>query len=297
MTSDREAWASFWKSGGDGGCLPCAQGAVEEAQRACWEAFAQRLPRGARVLDLGTGNGVVLVRMGRVRPDLKLTGVDASPYLPPAPKGVSLRAGVPIEKLPFAAAGFDAVTAQFGYEYADTALAAREVARVLKPGGIFQLMIHRRDGPILAHNLARREALDWALAPGGWLDKARALAAARAFALIPTPPAFRQAPQEARQRFPRQSVATEIMLAMLQALDPPMTANASLAALASLDRKARGEMARIAELDNAARDEAGIGQLIEELRGFGLAVDSPSLLEDRQGQGFAWLVSGSRNPG
>src|SRR5262245_20876113 len=35
-------------------------------------------PRGAEVLDVGTGPGVLLVELARRRPDLRLTGVDLS---------------------------------------------------------------------------------------------------------------------------------------------------------------------------------------------------------------------------
>lgn len=295
MSSDREAWASFWKAGGVGGCLPCAVGSIEAAQRATWEAFARPLPRGSRILDLGTGNGAVLVRMARVRPDLKLTGVDASPQLPPSPKGVSLQADVRIEQLPFPARSFDAVTAQFGYEYGDTALASLEVARVLKPGGVFRFMIHRRDGPVLAHNLSRRAALAWALAPGGWLEKARALAAARAVARIPTPPAFAEAVREARHRFPHQSVAAEIATAIVQALElDQRSPEASAAALRALETGARHEIARIDSLDRAACDAGRLAEIAGELESAGLQIDPPAELAGRQsGHAFAWLLSGS----
>lgn len=298
MSSAREAWASFWKSSGgsgEGGCLPCALGAIDATQSATWEVFARRLPRGARVLDLGSGNGVVLTKMRRVRPDLKLTGVDSSPHLPPPPKGVSLKAGVAIEELPYPASSFDAVTAQFGYEYGHTAQAAPEVARVLKPRGLLQFMMHRRDGPILAHNLSRREAIEWALAPGGWLEKARALVGARAVARLPTPPAFHQAPLEARRQFPHQNVAAEIVTAIVQLLDLDFRTPGAgaAAALRELEVKARHEMARIDSLDRAACDADRVDEIIRELRSSGLEVDAPQELADRQsGRPFAWLVSG-----
>jgi len=40
--------------------------------------LAQTAPRSAAVLDVGTGPGVLLMALGRRRPDLALTGVDLS---------------------------------------------------------------------------------------------------------------------------------------------------------------------------------------------------------------------------
>ncbi|MDP8993778.1 MAG: class I SAM-dependent methyltransferase [Pseudomonadota bacterium] len=297
MSGDREVWADFWAASGPAaGCLPRALEEIDAAERALWQDFARRLPKGARVLDLGTGDGAVPAKMAEARRDLRLTGVDSSPRLPRAPRGVTLRAGVPIEALPFAAASFDAVTSQFGYEYADAAAAAREVARVLKPGGRLLFVVHRSDGSILAHNLPRREALVWAL-EGGWLAKARALAAARRGAPLPTPPAFRTAAEEAQRRFPRQSVAAEFLQAVAQTLEMGRTKppHESLEVLDTLEAKARNEIGRIDSLARAACDEARLAELAAGLREAGIAIDPPGTLAERGSKRpFAWLLSGAR---
>jgi ubiquinone/menaquinone biosynthesis C-methylase UbiE len=168
-TSD-PAWSDFWarnaQSGGaaeGGGCLPARWHAIEKAQSAAWARFADTLGPKARLIDLATGDARVLRWFQAIRPDLVLTGSDLAPQLPQAPRGVAIHARTAMEDLPFADDSFDAATSQFGFEYSDVAESAREIARILAPKGRLGLIIHRGDGPILEHNLARQAQIDWVL--------------------------------------------------------------------------------------------------------------------------------------
>ena len=294
--SERQAWASYWTSvapASGGGCLAQAADALEAAQNAVWTQFAETLPRNARVLDLGTGNGAVLARLARVRRDLELLGVDSAPSLPAAPKGMVLKPAVAIEELPFAPDSFDAVTSQFGYEYADTDRAAGEVARILKPGGSLQLVIHRRDSAVVAHNLGRREALRWALAPGGWVDRARQLLSAPGAAGQRFARAFRGAPLEAQRLFPRQRVASEITTAVVMILERAAATPGGrpLDDLQALQAKARNEIARLDALERAACDADCLDAIVAGLRAAGLQADREAdLIDARSNSPFAWLV-------
>ena len=163
---EQAAWNMFWEQnagGGSSGCLPHSGQATEQAQKKTWQAFAALIAKNAKLLDLATGDGRVLAWIGAERADLECHGVDLAPNLAPAPPRVTLHSGVPMEELPFEDASFEAMTSQFGFEYGDTARAASEIARVLKPGGRVGLMMHRGNGPIVAHNRTRRSQLEWAL--------------------------------------------------------------------------------------------------------------------------------------
>lgn len=299
MSDNRTAWADFWAAGSTGAgqsCMPCAAGRIDDSQRSLWQGFARSLRSGSRVLDIATGEGAVLKKIRESRRDLKLTGVDSAPDLPPPPAGIRIIKGVALEELPFADSSFDAVTSQFGYEYGDTRAAAPEVARVLKDGGAALFVLHKRDGPILAHNVSRREALHWALA-SGWLDKARAIAKARNMTPLPTPPAFRSAIEEAQRTFPQQPVAGEFLTAVLHTLELGRNRPAaeSIETVDTLERKARNEIARIDSLERAACDAGRIEQISSELAGAGMTVDSPKVLIEREtGRPFAWVLSSRR---
>jgi SAM-dependent methyltransferase len=100
---------------------------------------------GQRVLDLGTGTGAVAERAAAlVGPSGEVLGVDISAAMLAQARrrlaargldGVVLREG-PAEALPAPDGGFDAVLASLSLMYViDRPAAAREIARVLRPGG------------------------------------------------------------------------------------------------------------------------------------------------------------------
>jgi SAM-dependent methyltransferase len=108
------------------------------------EAFIQRLaiPAGKRVLDIATGTGnlaIPLARSGCV-----VTGVDIAPNLleqaceRAAAEGLTAQFDEgDAEALPYADTSFDAVVTMFGAMFAPRPeLVAKDMARVLKPGGL-----------------------------------------------------------------------------------------------------------------------------------------------------------------
>jgi SAM-dependent methyltransferase len=292
-----DPWATYWARTPEDArpCLPNADDGPGRVLRALWTSFARALPAKARVLDLATGGGIVPRALIAARRDLKPIGIDAAPTLPPPPPGVTLKAGVPMERLPFAASRFDAVTSQFGVEYGDVGNAAAEAARVLKPEGRFLFVVHHAGSRVVAHNRARAEALEWASRGNGLLDKAVALARARALAPLPTPPAFQAAIADARRRFPGQSVAEEFTAAIAQRLDMGRgrPAGETVAALEELRARAEGELGRIAALERAARDASGADAMVGMLQAAGLEVDPPGILKDA-GAPLAWTIEGGR---
>ena len=105
--------------------------------------IAKGTPYGARVLDIGTGPGHLLVALGRRRPDLDLTGVDVSADMIDVAarrlggfgdraRAVTGDAGA----LPFPDEAFDLVVTSFSlHHWPDVPAAAAEIGRVLRPGG------------------------------------------------------------------------------------------------------------------------------------------------------------------
>jgi ubiquinone/menaquinone biosynthesis C-methylase UbiE len=104
---------------------------------------ADLAPRQARVLDVGTGPGVLLIELAGRRPDLTLAGVDLSADMVAVAQHNLSAAGVPgtvqigdARQLPFPDGSFDLIVSSFSlHHWDDPDSAIPELARVLRPGG------------------------------------------------------------------------------------------------------------------------------------------------------------------
>lgn len=293
MTGDPEAWAAYWRetAAAGSGCAPDAPG-IAAATRQAWREFAASLPERAEVLDLATGNGAVLRHLRSVRSGARLIGIDSAPDLGgPRDVGMTLMPAVAMEKLPFEADSFDAITSQFGYEYGCTADIAGELARVLRPGGKVRLVIHHQASPVVRQGAARADQLRWALRPGSPLEQAQAFAETRVTLQLPIPADLRAAPAQAAGAFPGPSVAAEIMTGMLQMLE--LGGGNSPRLLKQLRARVSAELARLDSLQAAACSETAIARLAGELRQAGLLVELPRAIHELpSGPVFAWLLDG-----
>jgi SAM-dependent methyltransferase len=116
------------------------------------------LPAGpARVLDVGCGAGSVAKAVKRERPELDVFGCDLSRTALAAanavPGGVEFRqAGA--ERLPFGDGEFDAVWIFDVLEHVDSPeQVLAEVARVLRPGGVFHIVLPLEGQPRTLYRL------------------------------------------------------------------------------------------------------------------------------------------------
>lgn len=290
MTQD--PWAVFWerqqragaggRSASGSGCLPNGWDGIAMRQRSVWHSFARRLPGDADILDLATGDGAVLLHLRDVSPAFTLTGVDSAAHLPPPPDGVVLHAGIAMEELPFADASFDAVTAQFGFEYGDVERAAREVARVLRPDGRVGMLTHRIDGPIVAHNRERREHIRWAIEEQDLLSAARASLPLRAEGGPVVPDAISKAPTHGADLHGAQSAAWEIAEAIRRTLalgkdDTPENVGQ---VLDEIEAQARNELGRIASLEAAAAIASDPDAIFTAMQAAGLAETGNAMVSD-----------------
>jgi ubiquinone/menaquinone biosynthesis C-methylase UbiE len=173
-TDKSEAWTRYWSAAPKvfSGCLPEAPAAVTDLIEGIWTEFFDGIPQKAKVLDLGTGGGAVLMLAHANRPDLKLTGVDYANSLPDLDKDISLFPQINLEELPFEDKTFEAVTSQFAIEYASEAEAVSELKRVLTQGGVYLLLCHNADSIIVKHNVTRLETIKDLLSRDGLIKSA-----------------------------------------------------------------------------------------------------------------------------
>lgn len=134
------------------------------------------LAPGQAALDIGTGTGTIA--RGLAARGLAVTGLDPSEALMAQARALDAAAGVSVayhtgraEALPFPDAAFDLVAAGQCWHWLDRPAAAREAARVLRPGGT--LVIAHFDWLPLPGNmveateeLIRTFAPDWTLGRG-----------------------------------------------------------------------------------------------------------------------------------
>jgi len=168
-----EHWESYYQSGALATGPASPSGGYDQELRSVWKEFLSPLPNEATILDLGTGNGalaLIVKELGDAQ-DFAWTihGTDLATIDPPRQvangrrrfEGVIFHSGVASEELPFDDASFDAVCGQYALEYADSSRAVPEVARILKPGGRAQFVMHH-DRSLLAEN-ARQSLLQASL--------------------------------------------------------------------------------------------------------------------------------------
>jgi ubiquinone/menaquinone biosynthesis C-methylase UbiE len=116
---------------------------VRRVYRRIAEDIVDAAPDAGSVLDVGTGPGVLLLEVGRRRPDLRLTGIDLSADMVTAarrnlrPLGERATARTAdVTALPFDDDTFDVIVSSFSlHHWDDPAGAVPELARVLRPGG------------------------------------------------------------------------------------------------------------------------------------------------------------------
>lgn len=175
-------WQRYWATGAShsfAGSLPADYGSTIGR---FWAGVFDALPSGARVLDIGTGSGV-LARLwaghpAHATPGARLDAIDIVPTpapwfasLPPALRErIQFHPGTRAEALPFAPGSIDLAISQYGLEYAPLGPATAELRRVLAPHGRIALIAHHAHGAParIAHADCRHA--EWLDAPDGLLD-------------------------------------------------------------------------------------------------------------------------------
>ncbi|MEO5962657.1 MAG: class I SAM-dependent methyltransferase [Thermomonas sp.] len=163
-----EQWETYYRGGMLATYPTAADGGFDREVRDAWVEFFSTLPAGARILDVGTGNGIVAMIAAETAlahgldweiDAADLARIDPMKHVPDAASrlaGITFHPGVATEHLPFAAESFDAVSGHYSLEYSDTAAALAEIHRVLKPGGSAQFILHHADSTLL---LSARDTL------------------------------------------------------------------------------------------------------------------------------------------
>ena len=199
-------WETYYRGGMLATGPTGPDGGYDLEVREAWVEFFSMLPDGARILDIGTGNGVV----AKIAAETALTRgrnweihatdlaqIDPLRNVPDGARrlaGISFHPGVATEHLPFDAESFEAVSGHYALEYTDIPAALREIHRVLKSQGDAQFIMHNAESVLVQ---SARKSLEEAAFVLGEIKMYR-----RLHRLVtmetPTPAAMQRATEELR---------------------------------------------------------------------------------------------------
>jgi SAM-dependent methyltransferase len=274
-------WTRFWREFAPVGqvqerCFipPDARPAVDQH----WARFARDLPRGAQVIDIACGAGIIGLQLLAERADLQVSGIDWADVPVSCEPGLTLHPHVSMESLPFPDRSFDAAISLFGIEYGKIADTARELERVLKPGAGFSFLIHHRDSAIVREGSQRRRAVQELLAgrmrnaflsgnDAGIVQVCQSLATR-----FPDAPTVKLVADHLRRNIARARAERH---AIWQDVDDNLTPEAAL----------------LIHLEKSAKSPAELGTWLEPLL-TRMEFVSVSVQRSLSGQPIAWLVSG-----
>ncbi len=271
-----------------------------------WMQLFQATPPGARVLDLATGGGQVATWAAAAGRGFGVTGVDFAdiPATRADAPGVTFLGNVGLESLPFAAASFDLVISQYGFEYADRQKAAAECARVLAPGGRGRFIMHHPQSALSQDYDARASVFRAALRdvdclrPGRRMFELHGRNAAPA-QLAEAETRFRAAVEKARARLqggPAHAEAKTYVdyLAALAAEPARFDPRDALAKLDQVEELTGAWLLRYVAQTRAVLDAGGVESVRFRLERHGLTVAPAGTLTSETGALLAWTLDFAR---
>lgn len=323
---ENESWARYWELGLLSSLGNAYSGTYEGAVRELWREFFAALPAGARVLDIGTGNGAIpaiAVEISRERGlDLEVHGVDLAPIRPLETvreqreliEPVRFHPGTPAEAMPFPDAHFAGITGHYAFEYTRRAECAVELGRVAADEARLQLVVHHPQSIIL--QTARAELGHARLLEScDFFGHARALA--ERVAALADPAARRELaadPEAERLRHALNEAAAVVKTAAETAPHPDLLrlamnafqaawrqlvagdAEAASRVLAAGERGVAANRSRLEDLASAQLDEASVHRSLADLDRAGFDAGPAGEVHHESGGLLGWLIRARRRP-
>lgn len=319
-------WDRYWQADRLSACLAdSATHNYEPTLRAGWSRFFESLPGGARLLDIGTGNGAIALIAAETAAargeHFEIHGVDAAAIDPQrfvnAPSSclaaIRFHAHTRCEALPFSAAYFDAISGQYALEYTKVPDTLAELARVAKPGALVRFVLHAREGVTAAgaardlgeiaflenelHLLSRARALMHATFA---FERAAAYDATLEASAHKARERYLAAAQQADARYPEASckgMYKDLLDGIRSAWDrrQTLTLDFVLDGIAAIETEMHAHCARLQDLLHAAVTHDQAAALMEQCEqcGFGCAVVSAITAPDKS-RLLGWCLTASR---
>lgn len=315
--SRQQAWDAYWGEQRLAACLRDPGGNYGGCIAQAWRDFFSSLESRSRVLDLAAGNGAVallgLEASDQDGLDLRIEACDAAQVDPSrslpehadALGRIGFRGGIPAERLSYPDRRFDAVTSQYGIEYADWTRALKEVARVLKPGGAVMMICHATASSVYATTCRQLESLD-ALRQKDLPQRVRALLDSEAVGGAAHQENKRQFAEQAAkvmQALDRSAAADRVFIGQfLQRLGDIYQQRGFAGrqgtqdALDRLEQDLALHAARLQALVEAALDPQGVARFARAMAGAGLEItEHGALVDETDTSTLGWRFQARRS--
>lgn len=327
VPQDQTHWDRYWQADRVSACLAdVATHNYGATTRAGWEAFFEALPSGARLLDIGTGNGAVALIASEIGTaagkHFEIHGVDRADIDPvrfvnnpsPALKAIQFHGRTPSESLPFPAAHFDAVSSQYALEYTNLAATLAELRRVTKAGAQLRFVLHGSDAAPAVGAARDLDEIAFLMDELDLLNKARSLMrAAFGFEYASTyDPGLEARAREARESYlaaaqradARYAVAgckpmfTDLLAGIRSAWDRrrELTLDYILEGIDAIETEMRAHAARLREMRHAALSRDALDSLEMQFRENGFeSVSSNQLVASENDRLLGWCLVATRS--
>ncbi|WP_456418548.1 class I SAM-dependent methyltransferase [Thiolapillus sp.] len=168
-------WSNYWATGYLTSLPEDFQVNYDGEIAEWWHGVFAELPINSKILDLCTGNGAIALLASKYgknnRKSFSVNAIDASridassvlrryPEQAEFLKQIKFMGDCSVENTGLSSAYFDLLTSQYGVEYCNWSLAAKEIDRLLKPGGYFAFISHASSTEI--QNIMEQEAREYA---------------------------------------------------------------------------------------------------------------------------------------
>jgi ubiquinone/menaquinone biosynthesis C-methylase UbiE len=186
-----QQWEQYYRTGALATGPTGPDGSYDLEVKLLWEGFFATLNPAAKILDVGTGNGVIpaiaVETSDRLGLQLEIHATDLADIKPFADvrgadarlRGVNFYPSVATENLPMPNDTFDAVTGHYALEYSDVSKAVAEIYRVLKPGGRAVFVLHHVQSVLVQNARANIEEGEFVISKAAIYQKLKELLGAK----------------------------------------------------------------------------------------------------------------------